>query len=83
MNPGQDEAIGHKDDALEGEEHEISRNEERQQDKAAGGQDQDELPAAASTAANAKSFFGMKRSNPTVKKGVKATNPFPLVSHEF
>ncbi|PBL00240.1 hypothetical protein ARMGADRAFT_1072614 [Armillaria gallica] len=69
LNPGQDEAIGHKDDALEGEEHEIGRDEERQQDKAAGGQDQDGPPAAASTAAHAKSFFGVKRSNPTVKKG--------------
>ncbi|KAK0214249.1 hypothetical protein EDD85DRAFT_798974 [Armillaria nabsnona] len=56
LNPGQDEAIGHKDDALEGEEHGIGRGEECQPDKAAGGQDQDESPAAASTAANAKSI---------------------------
>ncbi len=83
LDLGEDEAITHKD-APEGEEQGIGRGEERQPDEAAGGQDQDEAPAAASTAANAKTLFGMKRSNPAVKKGVKTTyDHFPLVSHEF
>ncbi len=51
-------------------------------------EEEDQAPAAAPqtfvTAANAKKTFGMKRSNPTVKKGVKtASNPIPLVSHQF
>ncbi len=34
------------------------------------------------TAANAKTFFGMKRSNPTIKEGVKTTSKhIALVSH--
>ncbi|KAK0442863.1 hypothetical protein EV421DRAFT_2056409, partial [Armillaria borealis] len=68
LDLGEDEAIAHRD-APEGEEQGIGRGEERQPDEAAGGQDQDEAPAAAATAANAKTLFGMKRSNPTVKKG--------------
>ncbi len=55
LNPGK-KVIGDTDDALEGEEHGIGRGEERRPDKAAGGQDQDETPAASPTAANAKSF---------------------------
>ncbi len=40
-------------------------------------------PPTPADAANAKKVFGMKRSNPTVKKGEKTTpNPFPLVSHQ-
>ncbi len=37
-------------------------------------------PPTSATAANMKTFFGMKRTNPTVKKGMKTT-AFPLVSH--
>lgn len=37
-------------------------------------------PPTSATAANMKTFFGMKRANPTVKKGMKTT-AFPLVSH--
>lgn len=82
LDLGEDEAIAHKD-APEGEEQGIGRGEVRQPDEAAGGLEQDEAPTATPTAANAKTLFGMKRSNP-VKKGVKTTyDPFPLVSHEF
>ncbi len=49
---------------------------------------EDQAPAAApptpTTAANAKKAFGIKRSNPTVKKGVKTTSSqVALVSHAF
>ncbi len=51
-------------------------------------ENEDQVPAAppptSADAANAKKVFGMKRSNPTVKKGEKTIpNPFPCVSHQF
>ncbi len=97
LDPGSDGAIGCKD--AEAEEPGIradgehGRNQARQEEDVGSGEAEEEeeenkAPAAApptsATAANAKTVFGMKRSNPTVKKGLKATsNPIPFVSHQF
>ncbi|SJL04852.1 uncharacterized protein ARMOST_08223 [Armillaria ostoyae] len=82
LDPGQDEAIVCRD--AEAEEQGIRRGREHQHnlaeqevelDEVAGleRQELDEVPTGApptfTTAANAKTFFGMRRSNPTAKKG--------------
>ncbi|SJL04775.1 uncharacterized protein ARMOST_08145 [Armillaria ostoyae] len=74
LNPGQDEAI--KSEDAEAEEQGIKGGGERGQNPAARKEDSDEeekedqAPVAPPpTSANAKTVFGMKRSNPTVRKG--------------
>ncbi len=91
LDPGQDGTIIHED--AEAEEPGIGGDREHGQNPAEQvesdeAEAEDQAPAAAppisANAANAKKVFGMKRSNPTVKKGVKtASNPIPLVSHQF
>ncbi len=61
------------------EEKDVESNKEEKEDQTAAAP-----PPTSADAANAKKVFGMKRSNPMVKKGEKAIpNPFPRVSHQF
>ncbi len=88
LNPGQGEAIGHKDAEAEGPgigrdgerrqnlaAREVQSNEEEKDVESNKEENEDQAPAAppptSADAANAKKVFGMKRSNPTVKKGEK------------
>ncbi len=98
LDPGPDGAIGREDaEAKEpgiGADGEHGRNRAGQEEDVQSGEAEEEeeedkaiaatAPPTSATAANAKTLFGMKRSNPTVKKGLKATsNPIPFVSHQF
>ncbi len=84
LDPRQVEAIGRED--AEVEEPGIGRDGEHGQTPAeqeVQAEAEDQGPAGPPTSANAKRVFGMKRSNPTVKKGEKITpDTFPLVSHQ-
>ncbi|PBK64560.1 hypothetical protein ARMSODRAFT_892882, partial [Armillaria solidipes] len=92
LDPEQDRAIVHEDAEAEepgpggdGEHDQKPAEQEEESDKAEeGDKASTAAPPRFATAANAKTTFGIKRSNPTVKKGVKFnSNPFPVVSYEF
>ncbi len=78
---------GEQERSPAGQEAEVESGEAEEEE--AEEDEDDQAPAAAApltsaTAANAKTTFGIKRSNPTVKKGVETiSNPFAVVSHEF
>ncbi len=82
-DPGQDGTIVHED--AEAAEPGIGGDREHGQNPAVREVDSDEeedqarahAPPSSANAANAKKIFGMKRSNPTVKKGEKVLQILP------